>query len=195
MRKDGEVILTRTQDLSIAKNFFGKKLLVYLSRPFGQTAPNYPVKNFSYKSRRSSANYEIMIESQKKVKSIELIDFTLGPHFQKPRFEKINSEPKNFDDADQYCRSRNGRLAFIESESDYHQFMAIQPPRDEFLGAKKSKSSGDWKNVDGSKSFLKWDTDQPDNWKGSENCLHIRHNFLMNDVKCLGMLYFSCRYN
>ena len=67
-----------------------------------------------------------------------------------------------------------------------------------WIGGTYEASEDEWKWATGNCSFgnfgAPWDTNQPDNWAGNENCLVMTSGGKWNDDQCVNMWPFFCQF-
>ncbi|XP_063066766.1 macrophage mannose receptor 1, partial [Engraulis encrasicolus] len=109
-----------------------------------------------------------------------------------------SEEVRNWNDAEQYCVRQGGHLASIHSPEEVGFFVAHMPSTS-WVGLSDSQTEGTWVWTDGSASdYLSWETDQPDNWQGNEDCVHLRGTGhyqpgKLNDQPCSYSFPFVCQ--
>ena len=110
-----------------------------------------------------------------------------------------SSESKNWDEAEEFCKTKGAHLASVTSNAtnDYIEAELKQRARQLWIGGSDKESEGVWKWSDGSTwEFTNWGRiggiEQPSNHTG-QNCLeyHIS-NWDWNDNNCLLHRNFLC---
>ncbi|XP_062340567.1 macrophage mannose receptor 1 [Osmerus eperlanus] len=104
----------------------------------------------------------------------------------------------NWQDAENYCSNQNGHLASFQDQEEL-SFLTAHMPGSAWVGLNDITTEGHFVWTDGSPAdFLPWGPNQPDNWQGNEDCMHIRaHDHvepgLLNDDYCMSTHEFICK--
>ncbi|XP_060698525.1 C-type lectin LmsL-like [Hemiscyllium ocellatum] len=112
---------------------------------------------------------------------------------------KFVLEKKSWIDAEWHCRSLapGGHLASIHSEEQSHFIRKNSSPSKGFwIGLNDIYKEGTYLWTDGSSSdFMMWRLNQPDNFRGEENCVQAVGKLLYwNDMFCKVKLHSLCSY-
>lgn len=105
---------------------------------------------------------------------------------------------KSWEDAEAYCKARDGHLA---SSSSYEEFDFIDSISKEdftyWIGGSDSTDEGVWKWNDGSEwNFEAWNTGEPNDWNGNEDCMTFKNKnptSVWNDDVCTKTWAFICK--
>nr|XP_017015860.2 C-type lectin 37Db-like [Drosophila takahashii] len=99
-------------------------------------------------------------------------------------------------EADGICRQMGGHLASLQSNQEWQALEGIvSHSRFFWLDINDVASKGKYvsETTGENATFLKWDHNEPNNWNGNENCVHLKAvTFLMNDVSCSSTYNFIC---
>ena len=101
--------------------------------------------------------------------------------------DKLNQ--LNFYQAESYCINLGGRLASIQSKDGWDkiangQFLSIKT-NGLWLGLNILNKTAGYQWTDNSPvSFTNWNTGQPDNFNGVEECTETRPDQKWNDINC-----------
>ncbi|XP_016991021.1 accessory gland protein Acp29AB-like [Drosophila rhopaloa] len=101
---------------------------------------------------------------------------------------------KSWDAAEETCREMGGHLATIQSESDFNAIKKeLSKNFSYWLGITDVAKEGEYVSVATGKSapFFKWESEQPNNLFGTDNCVDI-YNGEMYDSDCSTSQYFIC---
>ncbi|KAL2099694.1 hypothetical protein ACEWY4_004088 [Coilia grayii] len=107
-------------------------------------------------------------------------------------------EVKNWNDAEDYCKGQGGHLASFHGPEDVG-FISAHMLTSSWVGLNDIANEGTYVWSDGSNvNYLDWETNQPDNWQGNEDCIHIRgveHHEpgKLNDQPCSYTFPFICK--
>ncbi|KAJ8402327.1 hypothetical protein AAFF_G00368160 [Aldrovandia affinis] len=105
---------------------------------------------------------------------------------------------KNWDDAQTYCVNQNGQLASIHNQEEM-SFLTAHMTRSSWVGLNDKVAEGQYVWSDQTTvDFILWEENQPDNWQGNEDCIHLRgvdhiapgH---LNDQPCSSSYPFICK--
>ncbi|KAM6984695.1 C-type mannose receptor 2-like [Aplochiton taeniatus] len=105
---------------------------------------------------------------------------------------------KNWQDAETICANQNGHLASFHTEQEL-SFLTSHMPAAAWVGLNDINAEGQYVWTDRSLSdFLPWAPNQPDNWQGNEDCMHVRgHNHpesgTLNDDFCTSTYDYICK--
>ncbi|XP_053273867.1 CD209 antigen-like protein D isoform X1 [Pleuronectes platessa] len=99
---------------------------------------------------------------------------------------------KNWTESKSFCEDREAQLVIISSEQEQNFICSFG--KDVLIGLTDEEKEGDWKWVNGSLAIQTyWGDKQPDNFKGSEDCVVLLHSSkLWNDIRCGKQHYFLC---
>ncbi|XP_043641044.1 accessory gland protein Acp29AB-like [Drosophila teissieri] len=180
----------------------------------------YPLYDQYAKSRQQEHSQEAMVKliadfraEQKELLNVLAANLTSTasrlestlqsrPVTEPPGFQKIGSryffieysERKSWTDANKTCREKGGHLAAFQTEDEFEAVTRIvnkyhtsfwlgyhRNSKDEFVTATGNKGS-----------FMKWDSGQPDNIGGKQNCVYLS-NSRMYDLNCEDTYSFICQ--
>lgn len=101
------------------------------------------------------------------------------------------NQPKNWTEAQQYCRKNFTDLATVASSEETDRIVAKANGYNStvWIGLRKS-----WRwSVDGSElNYKKWETSQPGNEKSEENCAIMTNDGIWFDTQCSSKHAFLC---
>uniref|UniRef100_A0A3B3R0X4 C-type lectin domain-containing protein n=1 Tax=Paramormyrops kingsleyae TaxID=1676925 RepID=A0A3B3R0X4_9TELE len=109
----------------------------------------------------------------------------------KNRCFKYIAVGKTWIDSELNCLSSGGNLASIHSEEEFQFIKALIKSRDSaenptWIGLTDSSKEGTWLWTDGSKvDFTKWNSGEPNNVNGGENCVHTNWSGKGDFIRCL----------
>ncbi|TRY84221.1 hypothetical protein DNTS_026642 [Danionella cerebrum] len=100
-------------------------------------------------------------------------------------------------DAQKICEAQNGHLASVHDQERL-SFLTAHMSRSSWIGLNDIKMEGTYVWSDGTPAdFLPWEQNQPDNWQGDEDCVHIRgtehpDTGRFNDLPCSATYPYIC---
>uniref|UniRef100_A0AAY4ERX0 C-type lectin domain-containing protein n=1 Tax=Denticeps clupeoides TaxID=299321 RepID=A0AAY4ERX0_9TELE len=103
---------------------------------------------------------------------------------------------KNWNDAEAYCVNQNANLVSIHTAEQWH---SAHMSRSSWVGLNDIQNENHFVWSDGSPTdFLPWEPNQPDNWQGDEDCVHMRgvehyNPGTLNDLPCTSSFPFICQ--
>ncbi|KAK5971860.1 C-type lectin domain-containing protein [Trichostrongylus colubriformis] len=92
---------------------------------------------------------------------------------------EVYNKAMSWKQAKEFCKSKGSMLAMIKSDlqnSDIHEIATevLGPNKRHLLWIGLQRTGSSWTWVDGSPAtYTKWISDQPDNWRGDEDCVHM----------------------
>ena len=114
---------------------------------------------------------------------------------------KFSLEKKDWNGAESTCNQVGAHLASVHSQEEATSIRSLQDPTSvhkTWIGRKRNGNDFEW--VDGSPfDFGYWNTNEPNNFKGSENCIEIYSNpgqiehDKWNDIACDVKRNFVCK--
>ncbi|XP_016342396.1 macrophage mannose receptor 1 isoform X2 [Sinocyclocheilus anshuiensis] len=113
---------------------------------------------------------------------------------------KYTEKYMNWHDAQTHCRSHEIDLATVTNDTE-NAFLAnvldSENDRNAWIGLSKRQGLWQWQWSDNSSvsSSVQWESGQPDNVNGTEDCVSADTDGLMADDTCLTVLPFYCREN
>ncbi|XP_043641046.1 C-type lectin domain family 4 member G-like [Drosophila teissieri] len=120
---------------------------------------------------------------------------TVPPGFQKigSRYFFIEEKGKSWTDAEETCLKKGGTLAALGNEDDFEAVTRIVEKDTIFWLGYHRNSKDEFVTATGNKgSFMKWDSGEPDNKGGKQNCVAL-FNSLMYDGECKNAYGFICQ--
>ncbi|KAL4630830.1 C-type lectin domain family 4 member E-like [Arapaima gigas] len=109
----------------------------------------------------------------------------------------ISSETISWAEGQEYCRQRGANLVIINSKEEQEFISNLK--NNYWIGLSDRDKEGTWKWVDGStltgEGF--WETEQPDDHRGQEDCVETRNDFpnhllKWNDLGCKEKVKWIC---
>uniref|UniRef100_A0AAY4ET88 C-type lectin domain-containing protein n=1 Tax=Denticeps clupeoides TaxID=299321 RepID=A0AAY4ET88_9TELE len=109
---------------------------------------------------------------------------------------------KNWNDAEAYCVNQNANLVSIHTAEQVTVFWFVNTAhmsRSSWVGLNDIQNENHFVWSDGSPTdFLPWEPNQPDNWQGDEDCVHMRgvehyNPGTLNDLPCTSSFPFICQ--
>lgn len=106
---------------------------------------------------------------------------------------KVNATPLTRDAASIACHaSGDGHLAQIKNATDASAIVSAGGNNSWVDG---TRSGSNWLYEDGTTmTYSGWDTGEPNNYGGTENCIHIYTNAKLNDNTCTNAFSYVCEY-
>ncbi|XP_056286930.1 C-type isolectin Sp-CL4-like [Pseudoliparis swirei] len=108
-------------------------------------------------------------------------------------------ETKTFKEAKAVCHSMHSQMVSIHNQHQMNVAMCMSlyfsPPVMQAFWIGAERSGTGFKNEDGTElKFTNWLPNQPDNWRGNENCVEANVGGwgMWNDVNCRVRLAFLC---
>ncbi|XP_043641073.1 low affinity immunoglobulin epsilon Fc receptor-like [Drosophila teissieri] len=109
------------------------------------------------------------------------------------RYYFIEYKEKSMTDAEKTCREKGGQLATFGNEDEFEAVTRNVNIYTYFWLGYRRNSKGEFETAAGNKgSFMKWESGQPDNIAGKENCVFL-FNSHMYDWVCEGTYSFICQ--
>ncbi|XP_066502466.1 lymphocyte antigen 75, partial [Hoplias malabaricus] len=105
---------------------------------------------------------------------------------------------KTWQDAESYCVVEKGHLVSVHNQETV-SFLTAHMSRSSWVGLNDIRVEGHFEWTDGTAAdFLEWEMNQPDNWQGNEDCVHIRgvehwETGKLNDLPCTATYPFICQ--
>lgn len=105
---------------------------------------------------------------------------------------------RTWDDAEQYCTQQGGHLASVHTQ-EVMGFFTAHMPSASWVGLNDKANEGQYVWTDGTPAdFLPWEPNQPDNWQGNEDCVHVRgvehyNPGTLNDQPCTFTYPYICQ--
>ncbi|XP_039490537.1 collectin-43-like [Drosophila santomea] len=128
--------------------------------------------------------------------TLQSMPVTVPPGFQKigSRYFFIEySERKSWTDANKTCREKGGHLAAFRTEDEFEAITRIVHKNTMFWLDYHRNSKDEFVTATGNKgSFMKWESGQPDNKGGKQNCVFLCHSS-MYDSNCEYIYPFICQ--
>ncbi|KRJ97096.1 accessory gland protein Acp29AB [Drosophila yakuba] len=132
------------------------------------------------------------IRLESTVKSIPIV---VPPGFEKFGYRYLfieYDEKKSWADAEATCWRKGGNLAAFRNEDELEAVRKAFNPLDVFWLGYQRNSKGVFQTAAGNKRpFMKWESGQPDNLGGQQNCVALIHS-LMYDMQCDDANHFIC---
>ena len=114
---------------------------------------------------------------------------------------KFNLEDKDWNGAESACNQVGAHLASVHSQDEASYIRCLQDPTSvhrTWIGGKRNGNEFQW--IDGTPfEFDNWNTNQPNNYLGKEDCVEIRSDpgkdwhERWNDVPCESTAKFVCK--
>ncbi|XP_038153366.1 CD209 antigen-like protein A [Cyprinodon tularosa] len=103
----------------------------------------------------------------------------------------LSTKSGSWDEGRKDCITRGADLVVI-NDKDEQDFISSFANEAAWIGLIDKETEGSWKWVDGTSMTLSfWGDDQPDNWKGDEDCGQYI-NKRWNDLSCAASLKWIC---
>ena len=116
-----------------------------------------------------------------------------------PTYFKNKGQGNPFLEAREFCQRGGGDLVSIHSKEENEAIRdEIAAQTEIWIGAIDTApegSSGPFAWTDGSPwDYEIWNSNEPNNWNGVEDCTHTKSDFVWNDTNCLEQRHFVCKY-
>uniref|UniRef100_A0A8C1P9M8 C-type lectin domain-containing protein n=1 Tax=Cyprinus carpio TaxID=7962 RepID=A0A8C1P9M8_CYPCA len=101
------------------------------------------------------------------------------------------NEEKTWTEAQRYCRGKYTDLATADNMNDTNELKKSVNDIRVWIGLQKTDNSWQWSDQSDS-SFRDWDTVEPNNQGGNENCTAVNAQRKWFDVSCINHYPFVC---
>ncbi|XP_016987980.1 CD209 antigen-like protein B [Drosophila rhopaloa] len=111
------------------------------------------------------------------------------------RYFYIDSDSKNWVDAESSCREMGAHLASIKDQEEMDAIKVKLTNDRYWLGISDRVTNGKYLSVASGKEapFLKWGPGEPNNVENNEHCVELLDGSVMNDNKCSDKYHFICQ--
>ncbi|XP_051780452.1 mannose-binding protein C-like [Erpetoichthys calabaricus] len=101
-----------------------------------------------------------------------------------------------FDDGVKICKEASGEIAMPENAEENAALMKlVKPSEAAYLGLNDRLTEGRFEDVSGNRvTFTNWNSGQPNNYKGNEDCSIITSDGIWNDVPCSQSYTIICQF-